>query len=265
MSSTGGTSGRAAAAARAWRTSSSTSGNPGGGIAKNLHEQELHGLCAATGAQPGDAIFFQAGPRGATLEALGALRLAAARDRGVAPDEGWDFLWIMDPPMFEPAGEGGGWTPLHHPFTRPRVEDAAALAERPGEALAIAYDVVLNGTEIGGGSLRIHERELQEKVFGVLGMSEEEARSKFGFLLEAFTFGPPPHGGIAFGWDRICMFAAAGGIDPRRDRLPEDSQRRRPAHRRADAHHRRPAPAKPASTSGPRPSPSKINAAMILL
>ncbi len=187
------------------------SGNPGGGIAKNLHEQELQGLSAATGAQPGDAVFFQAGPRAATLEALGALRLAAARDRGVAPDEGWDFLWIVDPPMFEPAGDGGGWTPLHHPFTRPRVEDAAALAERPGEALAVAYDVVLNGTEIGGGSLRIHERELQETVFGVLGMSEDEARAKFGFLLEAFRFGPPPHGGIAFGWDRLCMFAAAAG------------------------------------------------------
>jgi aspartyl-tRNA synthetase len=97
---------------------------------------------------------------------------------------------------------------VHHPFTRPRAEDVATLAERPGEALAVAYDVVLNGTEIGGGSLRIHERELQEKVFEVLGLGEEEARAQFGFLLDAFKYGPPPHGGIAFGWDRIAMIAA---------------------------------------------------------
>ena len=130
---------------------------------------------------------------------------------------------------------------MHHPFTRPRAEDEALLTERPGEALAIAYDVVLNGTEIGGGSLRIHERELQQKVFGVLGLGEEEARSQFGFLLDAFRFGPPPHGGIAIGWDRLCMLADGCRLDPRRHRLPEDRQRRRSAHRRADAHHRRPA------------------------
>jgi aspartyl-tRNA synthetase len=110
--------------------------------------------------------------------------------------------------MFEPTDEPGGWTAVHHPFTRPRPEDEATLAEDPGNALAVAYDVVLNGTEIGGGSLRIHERELQEKVFGVLGLSEQEAQSKFGFLLEAFKYGPPPHGGIAIGWDRTCMYAA---------------------------------------------------------
>jgi aspartyl-tRNA synthetase len=187
-------------------------GDPGGGIAKNLHESELAGLAVATGAAPGDAIFFQAGPKAATLEALGALRLAAARDRGLVPDGGWNFLWVTDAPMFEPvAGTAGssadGWTPVHHPFTRPRAEDVATLLERPGEAVAIAYDVVLNGTEIGGGSLRIHERELQQKVFEVLGLGEAEAQSRFGFLLDAFRFGPPPHGGIAFGWDRLCMFA----------------------------------------------------------
>jgi aspartyl-tRNA synthetase len=180
-----------------------------GGISKNLGEPYLSGLPTAAGASAGDAIFFQAGPRRATLEALGALRLAAARDRGVAPDTGWDFLWVTDAPMFEPAGESGeGWTAVHHPFTRPRAEDVDTLAERPGEALAVAYDVVLNGTEIGGGSLRIHERELQEKVFAVLGLGEEEARAQFGFLLDAFKYGPPPHGGIAFGWDRICMIAS---------------------------------------------------------
>jgi aspartyl-tRNA synthetase len=187
-----------------------SSGMPGGGIAKNLADDELKGLATAAGAEPGDAIFFQAGPKRETLEALGALRLAAARDRGVASDEGWDFLWVTDAPMFEPAGDGSGWTPVHHPFTRPRAQDEASLVDKPGEALAIAYDVVLNGSEIGGGSLRIHERELQEKVFGVLGMSEEEAESKFGFLLEAFKFGPPPHGGIAFGWDRVCTIASGG-------------------------------------------------------
>jgi aspartyl-tRNA synthetase len=182
-------------------------GNPGGGIAKNLHEQELSGLAAAAGAEPGDAIFFQAGPKAATLDALGALRLAAAKDRGVLPDTGWNFLWVTDAPMFEKASDGS-WTPVHHPFTRPRKEDEAL--DDPGSALAIAYDVVLNGSEIGGGSLRIHERALQEKVFGVLGLGPEEAESKFGFLLEAFKYGPPPHGGLAFGWDRICMLAAGG-------------------------------------------------------
>jgi aspartyl-tRNA synthetase len=186
------------------------SGTVSGGIAKNLAERELSGLPAAAGAEPGDAIFFQAGPRAATLEALGALRLAAARDRGVLPGTGWNFLWVTDAPMFERAADGS-WTPVHHPFTRPRKEDEATLVESPGEALAIAYDVVLNGSEIGGGSLRIHERELQEKVFGVLGLGPEEAQAKFGFLLEAFKYGPPPHGGIAFGWDRISMLAAGEG------------------------------------------------------
>jgi aspartyl-tRNA synthetase len=186
-------------------------GVPTGGIAKNLGEQELAGLPAATGAAAGDAIFFQAGPKSATLEALGALRLAAARDRGVLPDGGWNFLWVTDAPMFEPTSDGAGWTSVHHPFTRPRAEDEAILTERPGEALAVAYDVVLNGSEIGGGSLRIHERELQQKVFSVLGLSEDEARAQFGFLLDAFRFGPPPHGGIAFGWDRVSMLAAGAG------------------------------------------------------
>src|SRR3954451_16598820 len=179
-------------------------GAPSGGVGNSLQESELSGLAAAVGAQEGDAIFFQAGPKRATLEALGALRVAVARDRDLIPEERWEFLWITDAPMFEPTDDGG-WTAVHHPFTRPRPEDEQSLVDAPGEALAVAYDVVLNGSEIGGGSLRIHERELQQRVFGVLGLSEEEAQSKFGFLLEAFKYGPPPHGGIAFGWDRTCQ------------------------------------------------------------
>ncbi|MDQ1636292.1 MAG: aspartyl-tRNA synthetase, partial [Frankiaceae bacterium] len=179
-------------------------GIPAGGIAKFLREDELRGLVAATDAKPGDAVFFQSGPKRQTLEALGALRVAVAKDRGLIPEGRWEFLWVTDAPMFE-ATDDGGWTAVHHPFTRPRKADEAGLVDAPGEALAIAYDVVLNGSEIGGGSLRIHERDLQEKVFGVLGLSAEEAQSKFGFLLEAFKYGPPPHGGIAFGWDRILQ------------------------------------------------------------
>jgi aspartyl-tRNA synthetase len=193
-------------------------GEPAGGIAKNLAVDELSGLVAATGASPGDAVFFQSGPQRQTLEALGALRVAVARDRGLIPEGRWEFLWVTDAPMFEQTeGADGetGWTAVHHPFTRPRREDETTLVEAPGDALAIAYDVVLNGSEIGGGSLRIHERELQEKVFGVLGLSEEEALGKFGFLLEAFRYGPPPHGGIAFGWDRICQHIS--GTDSIRD------------------------------------------------
>jgi aspartyl-tRNA synthetase len=189
-------------------------GAPAGGIAKNLHEDELRGLAEAVGASPGDAIFFQSGPRRQTLEALGALRVAVARDRDLIPPDRWEFLWVTDAPLFE-ATDDGGWTAVHHPFTRPRREDEKSLVDDPGNALAVAYDVVLNGTEIGGGSLRIHERDLQEKVFGVLGLSEEEAQSKFGFLLEAFKYGPPPHGGIAFGWDRLSMYAA--GVESIRD------------------------------------------------
>ena len=193
-------------------------GLPSGGIAKFLREDELQGLVAATQAAPGDAVFFQSGPKRQTLEALGALRVAVAKDRGLIPEGRWEFLWVTDAPMFEPtegpAGEQG-WTAVHHPFTRPRREDEGTLVDNPGEALAVAYDVVLNGSEIGGGSLRIHERELQEKVFGVLGLSAEEAQSKFGFLLEAFKFGPPPHGGIAFGWDRITQHIT--GTDSIRD------------------------------------------------
>ncbi len=179
-----------------------------GPVAKNLSEAELGGLVAATGASPGDCVFFGAGTCRGALELLGAARLEIARRQDLVPADRWDFLWVTDFPMFEPTdsadGEGGGWTAVHHPFTRPAPEFEESFGERPGEALAVAYDIVLNGTELGGGSLRIHEPELQQRAFAAIGLSREEAESKFDFLLEAFKYGPPPHGGIAFGIDRMC-------------------------------------------------------------
>ncbi|MCB1843228.1 MAG: aspartate--tRNA ligase, partial [Halioglobus sp.] len=150
----------------------------------------------------GDIVFFGADKTQVVNEALGALRLRVAADTGlVAP--GWAPLWVVDFPMFEPAGSGG-WTPLHHPFTAPSCS-AEELAENPGEALSRAYDMVLNGCELGGGSIRIHQRSMQEAVFGLLGIGEDEAREKFGFLLDALQYGAPPHGGLAFGLDRLVM------------------------------------------------------------
>ena len=142
--------------------------------------------------------------------------------------------------MFEEDGEGG-WTSVHHPFTAPLPEWADKFAVEPADALADAYDLVLNGTEIGGGSLRIHQSSVQQQVFDVIGLTPEEARSQFGFLLDAFRYGPPPHGGIAFGWDRLLMLLAGAGQHPGRDRLPQGGLRPRPAHRRAHPHHRGPA------------------------
>ncbi len=160
-------------------------------------------LLAAAGAAPGDAVFLAAGELRPAVELLGALRVALARERGLLPAGRWEFLWVTDPPLFEPDG-AGGWTAVHHPFTSPAPEDLADFQARPGQARARAYDIVLNGSEIGGGSIRIHRSEVQERVFEVLGLSQAEARSKFGFLLDAFAYGPPPHGGIAFGLDRLC-------------------------------------------------------------
>jgi aspartyl-tRNA synthetase len=134
---------------------------------------------------------------------LGAVRLEIGKRCNLIAEDTWEFLWVVDAPMFEPT-EAGGWTAVHHPFTGPKPEFAATFVESPGEALAYAYDIVLNGTELGGGSIRIHDCEMQRKVFEVIGLSEEEATSKFGFLLEAFNYGPPPHGGIALGLDRVC-------------------------------------------------------------
>ncbi|MFC0863912.1 aspartate--tRNA ligase [Sphaerimonospora cavernae] len=189
-------------------------GGLGGPVAKNLSEAELAGLAEATGARPGDAIFFAAGLPGPSRELLGAARLEIGRRCDLIDESQWSFLWVVDAPMFEPVvdevGRQTGWTAVHHPFTGPKPEWADNFQDQPGEALAYAYDMVCNGMEIGGGSIRIHRAEMQQRVFDVLGISKEEAESKFGFLLEAFKYGPPPHGGIAYGWDRVCMLLSGG-------------------------------------------------------
>lgn len=186
-------------------------GTLGGPVAKNLSETEIAGLADATGAAPGDCIFFAAGEPGASRALLGAARVEIANRLGLIDEDEWSFVWIVEAPMFEALDEANpdaGWTAVHHPFTAPTPDWADSFEESPGEALASAYDLVCNGNEIGGGSIRIHRRDVQERVFALLGMSEDETREQFGFLLDAFAYGPPPHGGIAFGWDRICMLLA---------------------------------------------------------
>ncbi|MDP1711292.1 MAG: aspartate--tRNA ligase [Candidatus Nanopelagicaceae bacterium] len=178
-------------------------GTLGGPVAKNLSEEELAGIAQSAGANPGDAIFFAAGEKSSSQNLLGAVRLEIGKRCGLIPEGKWEFLWVLDAPMFE-STDNGGWTAVHHPFTGPKPEFAESFLTNPAEALAYAYDIVLNGTELGGGSIRIHDREMQKKVFKVIGLSDEEANSKFGFLLEAFNYGPPPHGGIALGLDRVC-------------------------------------------------------------
>jgi aspartyl-tRNA synthetase len=194
-----------------------------GSITK-LEPERLESLPDAAGAKPGDAILFAAGPRRTTLELLGALRNAVGRQRGLIRDEEWRFVWVVDAPMFEPVsadnpavGDSGvaGWTAVHHPFTAPTAEWAETFHADPENALARAYDIVGNGMELGGGSIRIHRREMQQRVFDVIGLSRSEAENKFGFLLEAFKFGPPPHGGIAFGLDRLA--ATLAGTDAIRE------------------------------------------------
>ena len=181
----------------------STDGTLGGPVAKNLSENEAAKIAAHVGAKPGDSIFFAAGERTASLNLLGAVRLEIGKRCGLIDNNRWEFVWIVDAPMFEPTDDGG-WTAVHHPFTGPKPEYAETFAKDPASALAYAYDIVLNGTELGGGSIRIHNRTMQKDVFAVIGLSDEEAASKFGFLLEAFNYGPPPHGGIALGLDRLC-------------------------------------------------------------
>jgi aspartyl-tRNA synthetase len=178
-------------------------GSLGGPVAKNLSQDELAGVAEAAGAKPGDAIFFAAGERNASQNLLGAVRLEIGKRCGLIADGQWEFLWVVDAPMFEPT-ENGGWTAVHHPFTGPKPEFATSFSDDPASALAYAYDIVLNGNELGGGSIRIHDREMQKRVFEVIGLTDEEAEGKFGFLLEAFNYGPPPHGGIALGLDRVC-------------------------------------------------------------
>ena len=181
-----------------------TDGSLGGPVAKNLSDSERDGLAAHLGAKPGDCAFFGAGDKSSTQQLLGAVRQEVGERCGLIDENQWSFLWIIDAPMFEKTDEGG-WTAVHHPFTSPNAEWVDRFEEAPDKALAWAYDIVCNGNEIGGGSIRIHRSDVQERVFSLLGLSDEEAREKFGFLLDAFAYGPPPHGGIAFGWDRICM------------------------------------------------------------
>lgn len=178
-------------------------GTLGGPVSKNISQEEQNGIVSAAGAKLGDAIFFAAGERSASLSLLGAVRLEIGKRCNLITEGVWEFLWVVDAPMFEPT-DGGGWTAVHHPFTGPKPEFTESFASDPASALAYAYDIVLNGTELGGGSIRIHDRQIQKDVFSVIGLSDEEATSKFGFLLEAFNYGPPPHGGIALGLDRVC-------------------------------------------------------------
>ena len=182
-------------------------GSLGGPVVKNLAEHEREGIVSRVGAKPGDAVFFAAGEWTPSVTLLGAARLEIGRRCNLIDESAWEFLWVVDAPMFEPDAEGG-WTAVHHPFTSPKPEFADNFHEVPGEALAYAYDIVLNGNEIGGGSIRIHRGEMQQRVFDVIGLTKAEAESKFGFLLEAFQYGPPPHGGIALGLDRLCALIA---------------------------------------------------------
>jgi len=185
-------------------------GELGGPVAKNISDDERAGLVAATGASPGDAIFFAAGTVAQARALLGAARLEIGRRGGLIDESAWEFVWVVDAPLFKPTGEDddvavgtGAWTAMHHAFTSPTPEWIDRFEQDPGNALAYAYDIVCNGNEIGGGSIRIHRRDVQERVFDVMGITPEQAQEKFGFLLDAFQFGAPPHGGIAFGWDRI--------------------------------------------------------------
>jgi len=186
-------------------------GTLGGPVAKNLSEKESSGIAAKVGAKIGDAIFFAAGDAVSSQNLLGAVRVEIGTRCNLIDEGSWKFVWIVDAPMFEPVDRqnlAAGWTAVHHPFTGPKPEFVDSFDKQPADALAYAYDIVLNGNEIGGGSIRIHQREVQQRVFKTIGLSKDEAESKFGFLLEAFNYGPPPHGGIALGIDRLCALLA---------------------------------------------------------
>ena len=200
-------------------------GELSGPVAKNITEEERAGIAAHVGAEPGDCIFFAAGDVKSSRALLGAARGEIAAKLGLIKEGDWAFTWVVDAPMFEPAAEAvasgdvalghSSWTAVHHAFTSPKPEWLDSFDQNQGEATAYAYDIVCNGNEIGGGSIRIHRRDIQERVFAVMGITEEEAKEKFGFLLDAFAFGAPPHGGIAFGWDRVVSLL--GGFDSIRD------------------------------------------------
>jgi aspartyl-tRNA synthetase len=183
-------------------------------ILKFLSDSAIAGILERTGAQDNDLIFFGADSAKVVNDALGALRLKLGTDLKLVR-EGWQPLWVVDFPMFEFDGDAKRWVAMHHPFTAPKSDDAAALSASPGNAVAKAYDMVLNGSEVGGGSVRIHRAEMQSTVFGLLGINADEAQRKFGFLLDALKYGAPPHGGIAFGLDRLVMLMA--GADSIRD------------------------------------------------
>ena len=183
-------------------------------IIKFLSDAALQGILERTGAQDNDLVFFGADSAKVVNDALGALRLRVATDLKQVR-AGWAPLWVVDFPMFEYDAEDQRWTAMHHPFTSPKNLDAEVLKSDPGGAIAKAYDMVLNGSEIGGGSVRIFRQELQSTVFELLGIDAEEARRKFGFLLDALKYGAPPHGGIAFGLDRLAMLMS--GADSIRD------------------------------------------------
>src|SRR5690349_4489088 len=203
-------------------------GEPRGPVGKNLSPDHLSGLPDAVGAKPGDAIFFAASTeRREAQELLGAARQEIAKRSALIDESTWAFCWVVDAPMFEKTDDGG-WHAVHHPFTSPNDEWLDTFESAPDQALAYAYDIVCNGNEIGGGSVRIHRADVQRRVFDLLGITPDEADEKFGFLLEAFKYGPPPHAGIAFGWDRVCMLLSGadsireviafpktrGGFDP---------------------------------------------------
>jgi aspartyl-tRNA synthetase len=182
-------------------------------IVKNLNPEALAAIMAATGAQSGDLVFFGADKTKVVNDALGALRCKIGHEKGFVNGSLWEPLWVVDFPMFEYDEEGNRWNACHHPFTSPKDEHLDLLTSDPGQCLAKAYDLALNGWEIGGGSVRIHRADVQEKVFAALGINEEEAQLKFGFLLDALKYGAPPHGGLAFGLDRIVtMMTGAESI-----------------------------------------------------